>query len=181
MDVLNIHLTYFTFMSDFEKLSKNIDVISCNKKDFEKLCKDFENLSQPELDKHLASYYKDLLEPLATIYNDREKPKFTLATSAMVAASIDGQFTMGEFRQISSLLEICTGRTLNYDEAKQMVEDATSNEGSARGFVEKTYDMLRNMNEECGAKYIMFLTGIICADGDASRSERKWIHGLLKK
>ena len=171
----------FPYMSDFEKLSKSIDVISCNKKDFEKLCKDFESIPQPELDKHLASYYKDLLEPLATIYNDHEKSQFALATSAMVAASVDGNFSMGEFRQISSLLEVCTGRALNYEEAKQMVEETTSNEESARGFVEKTYDMLHDLSPEYGAKYIMFLTGIICADGDASRPERKWIHGILKK
>ena len=168
-------------MSDFEKLNKTIGVISCNKKDFEKLCKEFESMPQSELDKYLASYYKDLLEPLATICNDREKPKLTLATSAMVAASVDGQFTMGEFRQISSLLEICLGHTVSYDEAKNMVQDATADEGSARAFVETTYGQLYGMGEDIGAKYIMFLTGIICADGDASRSERKWIHGILKK
>jgi hypothetical protein len=36
------------------------------------------------------------------------------------------------------------------------------------------------MSPECGGKYLMFLTGIICSDGDANRTERKWIKSLLK-
>ena len=79
------------------------------------------------------------------------------------------------------LLEICLGHALSYDEATKMVQDATADEGSARAFVETTYEQLHGLGEDIGAKYIMFLTGIICAVGDASRPERKWIHGILKK
>ena len=164
-----------------DNLTKSLDVIDCNKRGFDKLCKKFEALPQSELHELLSEYFKVLLNPLAEIYNDKEKPKFTLMTSALVAANIDGEFTVSEFRQTSNLLELCFGRKYSFEEAKEIVQDQTKDLTSSKAFVENVYDMLHSYDETMGAIYIMFLTGIICADKDASRPERKWIYEILKK
>lgn len=150
-------------------------------RDLEKLCDSIEKMNRLEFDKTVAREYGIALKGLTRFFGgDLEKAKVAMAVSGMAAASVDGKFTEGEYRQVNSLIAASTGDHVSFDSAKSYIERTITGKNSNEEFVKMTCAGIASIDVEAAFSYILFLVCICCADGDACRKERKWIKNIYK-
>ena len=148
--------------------------------EFERLCFSLEKLDRASFNKRFAEEYARSLDVLCRIIGkDADEARRTLMICAMVASMADGKFVSGEFSQIGAMIDAENGGSCTFEEAKEFVE--TELAGMDRDeYVRKTYLSIKEADPEAAESFIVYLTAVCCADGNACRKEKKWIKSICR-
>jgi len=152
-------------------------------REFEKFCNKVEKLSTAELDSLMAEDAKGAMRGLMVVADgDFTKAMAMLTGAAMAAASVDGKLDQGEYRQINGLIVAAVGKenSASFADVKALIEKSVDKKTNNREYVRSLFIAIARVDQEAAVSFIAFLAEVLCADGDATWKERKWLKSLYE-
>lgn len=152
-------------------------------RELEKFCNSVEKMSRAELDQLMADDATMAMRGLMVVAGgDFKKAMGMLTGAAMAAASVDGKLDEAEYRQINGLIAAAVGKenSASYAEVKALVEKTVDLSTNDRDYVRSIHFAIARVDKDAAFAFITFLAEMLCADGDASWKERKWLKSLYE-
>jgi tellurite resistance protein len=148
--------------------------------DFDKLCKEFEQLDPLTFSDTLRVKSVKIIAALSAITMDGMAGTQIYTAFILAAVAADGRLDEKEFNLIRPALEIALESEITYDEAKKLLREVKKDIKDARNELDMMVDILGEVSEELKDD-IIIVTMLICAvDGKITPSEKKWIRQLIE-
>ena len=148
--------------------------------EFDKLCKEFENLDPVTYSEVLKQKSVKIIAVMSAI-TENGVSGVQIYTSFIISAIMaDGKLDESEFNLIRPALETMLGQEITYEEAKAAFKMIKKDAKDNRFIVDLMVDILGQVSPEIKAD-IIIVTMLVCAvDGKISYKEKKWIKQLVR-
>lgn len=148
--------------------------------DFDKLCKDFEQLDVVSYTTLLLDRSQRILPALAAITQDGESGIEIFRTFILGAIIADGRLSEEEYALIYPHLHDFFGDSLNYEDAKKAFKQMRQEQREMKKVVDEMVDVLGILSDDLKDDIILVCMLICAVDGKISLKEKSWIKQLLK-
>lgn len=151
-----------------------------NMSDFDRLCKEFENMDILSYSALLAEKSQRILPALSAVTQDGESGVEIFMTFILGAIAADNRLAEEEYALIYPLLHAFFGENVNYEDAKKAFSKMKPEHKKIKNITDEMVDMLGLLSTDL-KKDIVLVCMLICAvDGKISLKEKNWIHQLIK-
>ncbi len=148
--------------------------------DFNKLCKEFENMDPLTYADVLRVKSAKIIAALSAITRDGFTGLEIYSSFIVSAIMADGKLDKAEFELIRPALEVTVGGEVSYEEAKAAFKAIKKDAKDDKFIVDFMVDVLGELSEELKDD-IIIVTMMVCAvDGKISLREKNWIKQLIE-
>ncbi len=148
--------------------------------DFDKLCKEFEQLDVVSYTTLLADRSQRIIPYLAAITQDGESGVEIFASFIYGAIAADGRLSEEEYAIVYPLLHAFFGDSLNYEDAKKAFRKIKAENRDVKKTVDEMVDVLGILSDDLKNDIILVCMLICAVDGKVSLKEKNWIKQLMK-
>jgi len=148
--------------------------------DFDKLCKEFEQLDVVSYTTLLTDRSSRILPYLTAITQDGESGVEIFASFIYGAIAADGRLSEEEYAIVYPLLHAFFGDSLNYDEARKAFRRIKAENRDVKKSVDEMVDVLGILSDDLKNDIILVCMLICAVDGKISLKEKNWIKQLMK-
>lgn len=149
-------------------------------KEFNKLCKEFEELNILSYSAILAEKSLKVIPALKEATGSRLDGVTAFATFILGAIAADGRLSEEEYLICYPLLRAFFGDEVNYDECKIAARLLRPESRELKKAVKDMVDVFGKLSEELKDDIIIICMLICSIDGKISLKEKNWIKKLLK-
>lgn len=148
-------------------------------KEFNQICKEFEQLDVLSYGAILAEKSAKILPTLKNITQDGATGAAIYATFILGAIAADGKLSEEEYLLVYPLLSAFFGESVNYEEVKYAVKLLKPESKELKNSVDAMVDILGKIDEELKNDIIIVCMMICAIDGKISQKEKRWIKQLI--
>lgn len=148
--------------------------------DFDRLCRDFEQLDVVSYTTLLVDRSRRILPALAAITQDGESGVEIFRTFILGAIVADGRLSEKEYMLIQPHLHAFFGDSINYDDAKRIFRQMRPEQNELKSIADEMVDVIGILSDELKNDIILVCMLICAVDGKISLKERSWIKQLMK-
>ena len=149
-------------------------------KDFDKICKDFENIDIDTYAAVLTEKAMKLIPALSAFSEDGLSGVEIFASFIYGAIAADGKLSEDEYALIYPLLHAFFGDSINYEDAKRAFSSLSKEYKELKNMVDDMVDLIGCFSDEMKADIIVVAMLICAVDGKISLKEKNWIKKLIK-
>lgn len=149
-------------------------------KDFDKICKEFENIDLDTYTSVLMEKSMKLIPALSAFSNAGLSGLEIFASFIYGAIAADGKLSEDEYALIYPLLYSFFGDSINYEDAKKAFSSSSKEHKELKNTVDDMVDLIGLFSEEMKADIIVVIMLICAVDGKISLKEKNWIKKLIK-
>ena len=148
--------------------------------EFNKICKEFEQLDVLSYVALLGIKSKRILPALIDITQDGETGVEIFASFIMGAIAADGRLSETEYELLSPLLHAFFGEELDYETCKKAFRKMAPEQRELKKSVDEMVDVLGLLSDDLKDDIITVCLLICAVDGKVSLREKNWIKQLIK-
>lgn len=148
-------------------------------KEFEQLCKEFEQLDIMSYSAYLTEKSLNVLPALQAIAEDGIDGASIFFSFIIGAIVADGKLASEEYLLISPLLKTFFGQTVSYEECKKVLKSYKKESNELKNVVNQMVDILGLLSDELKNDIVIICLMICAIDGKVSLKEKKWIKQLI--
>lgn len=148
-------------------------------KQFDRLCKEFENLDSREYGALLAEKSKKIIPALAALSQDGLTGITVYATFILGAVIADGKISEEEYLLCYPMFRAFFGNEIDYDEVKRAARKMRSESKRLKKDVDDMTDLLGELSDELKNDIVTVCMMICAIDGKISTKEKNWIKQLI--
>ena len=148
--------------------------------EFNKICKEFEQLDVISYVALLGIKSKRILPALIDITQDGETGVEIFASFIIGAIAADGRLSETEYELLSPLLHAFFGEELDYETCKKAFRKMAPEQRELKKSVDEMVDVLGLLSDDLKDDIITVCLLICAVDGKVSLRERNWIKQLIK-
>ncbi len=149
-------------------------------KEFNELCKEFEQLDAATYTALLAEKSLKLLPALHAVTGDGVDGAALFASFVLGAIAADGKLSEDEYLLCYPLLHAFFGDEVNYDDCKTAAKLLRSESRAFKKSLDEIVDVLGELSEELKDDIVIVCLMICALDGKISLKEKNWIKKLVK-
>lgn len=149
-------------------------------KDFDKLCKEFEQIDAETYSEVLAMKSEAILPVLMAFSADGLTGAEIFASFIYGAIAADGKLSEEEYALVYPLLHAFLGDAVDYEGAVKAFKSMRSDNKEMKKTVDEMVDLIGLFSEELKADIIIVCMLICAIDGKISMKEKAWIKQLIK-
>ncbi len=149
-------------------------------KDFDLLCREFENMDPLSYDIFLTQKSAELIPVLNGIAENGIAGTAIFFAFVLGAISADGKLSKEEYELILPSLKIFFGNSADYNMAKNVFKDFKEEGKELKNVVDQMVDILGLLSDELKQDIIIICMLICAVDGKINSKEKKWIMQLIK-
>ena len=150
-------------------------------REFDKICKEIDNLSVAEYTTILAAKSMKLLAELKLLTADGIEGDMAFITFIIGSVVADGKLSEEEYLLIYPLLEQYFGDEVNYEDCKKLVRKSLSDNRDIKNIVNAMTDIFGQLSDELKEDAITVCLLICSVDGKISIKEKMWVKQLIKE
>ena len=148
--------------------------------EFNKICKEFEQLDVLSYVALLGIKSKRILPALIDITQDGETGVEIFASFIIGAIAADGRLSENEYELLSPLLHAFFGEELDYETCKKAFRKMAPEQRELKKSVDEMVDVLGLLSDDLKDDIITVCLLICAVDGKVSLREKNWIKQLIK-
>ncbi len=148
--------------------------------DFNKLCKEFEQIDATTYRALLAEKSLKVLPALMAITEDGLSGAEIFATFIMGAIAADGKLSEEEYLLVYPLLSLFFGDSVNYEDCKKAVRSLRKESNELKKIVDEMVDVIGLVSDDLKDDIIIVIMLITAIDGKISLREKNWIKKLIQ-
>lgn len=148
--------------------------------DFNKLCKEFEQIDATTYRALLAEKSLKVLPALMAITEDGLSGAEIFATFIMGAIAADGKLSEEEYLLVYPLLSLFFGDSVNYEDCKKAVRSLRKEGNELKKIVDEMVDVIGLVSDDLKDDIIIVIMLITAVDGKISLREKNWIKKLIE-
>ncbi len=148
--------------------------------DFNKLCKEFEQIDATTYRALLAEKSLKVLPALMAITEDGLNGAEIFATFIMGAIAADGKLSEEEYLLVYPLLSLFFGDSVNYEDCKKAVRSLRKESNELKKIVDEMVDVIGLVSDDLKDDIIIVIMLITAIDGKISLREKNWIKKLIQ-
>jgi len=148
-------------------------------KEFDLLCKEFEQMDLTSYTSYLAEKSLNVLPALEAIAEDGIDGAAIFFSFIMGAIVADGKLAEEEYLIMSPLLKAFFGKTVAYEECKKLFKNYKKETKELKIVVDHMVDVLGLLSDELKNDIVIICLMICAIDGKVSLKEKKWIKQLI--
>ena len=149
-------------------------------KDFDKLCREFEQIDADTYADVLMSKSEVILPVLMAFSEDGLTGAEIFASFIYGAIAADGKLSEEEYALVYPLLHIFLGDDVNYEDTAKAFRSMKSDNREMKKRVDEMVDLIGLFSDELKADIIIVIMLICAVDGKISLREKNWIKQLIK-
>lgn len=150
-------------------------------KEFDKLCKEFEQLNPVEYAAILAAKSARIVPALNAISEDGVGGAELLADFVLCSIVADGKLSEEEFLVMKPMMDVFFGEFFNYEDCKETVKLIKRDGKQFKKYLDETVDMIGQLSEDLKDDIILVCLLICAIDGKVSAKEKAWIKQLIRE
>ncbi len=148
--------------------------------DFNKLCKEFEQIDATTYRALLAEKSLKVLPALMAITEDGLSGAEIFATFIMGAIAADGKLSEEECLLVYPLLSLFFCDSVNYEDCKKAVRSLRKEGNELKKIVDEMVDVIGLVSDDLKDDIIIVIMLITAIDGKISLREKNWIKKLIE-
>lgn len=148
-------------------------------KEFDVLCKEFEQMDILSYSAYLTEKSLNVLPALQRIAEDGIDGASIFFSFIIGAVVADGKLAEEEYLIISPLLKTFFGQTVSYEECKKFLKIYKKESNEIKKVVDQMVDILGLLSDELKDDIVIICLMICAIDGKVSLKEKKWIKQLI--
>ncbi|MDY5930504.1 MAG: TerB family tellurite resistance protein [Candidatus Ornithospirochaeta sp.] len=149
-------------------------------KDFNKLCKAFEEIDPVSYSMILAEKSVSILPQLMAFSEDDLTGAEIFASFIIGAAAADGRLSEEEYALLYPLLRSFLGDSIDYEYVAAAFKGLRSEQKELKASINQMVDMLGTLSDELKEDIIIVIMLICAVDGKISFREKNWIRQLIR-
>ena len=149
-------------------------------KDFDLLCKEFEEMDGETYTALLAKKAATLIPALSLISVDALSGIGIFSTFIFGAIGADGRLSEEEYALVHPLLHAFFGDKVDYEACRAAVRAARAETKALKEAADEMVDVLAELSEDLKNDLILVCLMICAIDGKVSLKEKQWIKKLIK-
>lgn len=149
-------------------------------REFDKLCKDFENLDALTYTAFLAKKSLEIIPALGAICEDGLTGIQIFNTFILGAMAADGKLSEEEYLLCYPLLKVFFGDELTYEDCAAVFKKLKKDQRELKKSVDEMVDVLGLVSEDLKDDIVLVCLAICAIDGKVSLKEKNWIKKLIK-
>lgn len=149
-------------------------------KEFNKLCKEVEEMDASTYASVLAAKSKDVIPALCAVTEDGIEGLSLFATFIVGAVVADGELSLEEFALTYPLFKAFFGEKISYKDCDYIVRKMRGERKQLKRYVDDMTDAFGQLSEELKLDIVLVCLIICAVDGKVSAQEKSWIKKLLK-
>lgn len=149
-------------------------------KDFDKLCREFEQIDADTYADVLMSKSEAILPVLMAFSEDGLTGAEIFASFIYGAIAADGKLSEEEYTLVYPLLHIFLGDDVNYEDTAKAFRSMKSDNREMKKRVDEMVDLIGLFSDELKSDIIIVIMLICAVDGKISLREKNWIKQLIK-
>jgi len=148
-------------------------------KDFDLLCKEFEQMDPVSYNVFLTTKSAEIIPILGMAAEDGVAGTLIFFSFIMGAIAADGKLSEEEYALAAPLLKLFLGDSINYNSAKKVFKSFKKENKELKNVVDRMVDIIGLFSEELKEDIIIICLMICAVDGKISHKEKKWIMQLI--
>lgn len=148
-------------------------------KDFDLLCKEFEQMEPEKYTAYLTVKSAEIIPILKSAAVDGLSGTIIFFSFIMGAIAADGKLSPEEYKLIYPLLNAFLGDSTNYDDAKKVFKSLRKENKELKNVTAKMIDILALLSDDLKNDIVIICMMICAIDGKISSKEKKWIMQLI--
>ncbi len=148
-------------------------------KEFDLLCKEFEQMDPVSYDVFLTTKSAEIIPVLSAAAKNGVTGTTIFFSFILGAVCADGKLTEPEFALIAPIAKMFFGDSVNYDSAKKAFKSLKRENKELKEIVEQMIDIIGLFSEELKEDIIIICMMICAVDGKITNKEKKWIMQLI--
>jgi len=149
-------------------------------KEFNQLCKEFEQMDVLTYSAILAEKSAKVLPALIDITEDGMDGVSVFATFILGAVAADGKLAEEEYAVCYPLFRTFFGESVNYETCKALAKKLKAGSKELKDEVDAMADVIGLVSEELKDDLVIVCLMICAIDGKVSASEKRWIKKLIR-
>lgn len=149
-------------------------------KDFNNLCKEFEQLDPLQYAGILAAKSAKIIPALNAISGDKLGGVEILVDFILCSIVVDGKLSEEEFLLMKPMMDVFFGENFDYEDCKAAVRLIKRDTKELKNYLDETVDLLGQLSEDLKDDIIIVYLLICAVDGKVSLKEKNWIKPLIK-
>lgn len=148
-------------------------------KDFDLLCKEFEQMEPEKYATYLNVKSAEILPILKSAAADGLSGTIIFFSFVLGTIAADGKLSTDEYNLIYPLLNVFLGDSINYENAKDIFKSLKRESKDLKNITTKMIDILGLLSENLKEDIVIICMMICAVDGKISFKEKKWIMQLI--
>lgn len=148
-------------------------------KEFDLLCKEFEQMDALSYTSYLAEKSMNVLPALQAVAEDGIDGTTIFFSFIMGAIVADGKLAEEEYALISPLLKAFFNKNITYEECKNFFKDYKKQTKEIKSVSNQMIDILGLLSEDLKNDIVIICLMICAIDGKVSLKEKRWIKQLI--
>ena len=149
-------------------------------KEFDRLCREFEEMDALTYSALLAEKSKKIIPALAAITEDGADGVMLFASFIVGAVVADGDLSVEEYALNFPLFKTFFGDEISYEDCNYIVRSMRSEGRLMTKYVDEMVDAIGQLSEDLKDDIVLVCLMICAIDGKISFKEKQWIKKLLK-
>lgn len=149
--------------------------------DFNKLCKEFENIDSDTYVAFLTEEAATILPQLSALSVDGESGPEIFALFVMASFVADGKLSEEEYAALYPLLHAFLGDSVNYDDCKKAISGLKEESKDMKRIADEMVDMIGQVSPTLKDQIIIVCMLLCAIDGKISYKEKQWIQKLIEE
>ena len=149
--------------------------------EFDRLCKEFENIDYEEYALLLKEKSLKVLPALAVITQGGLSGVEIFGSFITAAVVADGKLAEEEYALLYPMLNLFFGETLDYESCKKAVKQMAPEGKELKKLTNEMVDVLGILSKDLKEDIIIICMLICAVDGKVSLREKLWIKQLIKE
>ncbi len=150
-------------------------------KEFNKLCKEFEEMDALNYNIILDELSSRIIPALQVITDDGIKGEMIFARFLMGAIVSDGKLSEEEYQFMQPMLERFFGDTVDFDYCKTLIKENKTMGKDLKNEVDYMVDVLGMLSDDLKNDIITVCLMVCAVDGKVSFKEKRWIKQLIEE
>ncbi len=148
--------------------------------EFDKLCKQFENLDVVSYTTLLEQRSRKIIPALSAISQDGQSGVQIFMTFILGAIVADNRLSEDEYALILPLMHSFFGESVNYEQAKRDFRKIRPEQNELKKITDEMIDVLGILSDDLKNDIVLVCMLICAVDGKISLKEKNWIKQMLK-
>ena len=144
-------------------------------KDFNRLCKEFEEMDAAEYNVILDNLASRIIPALQVITDDGLKGEMIFARFLIGAVVSDGKLSEAEYAFMEPTLLRFFGDTVDFDYCKKLIRENRTAGKEIKSETDRMVDMLGMLSDDLKNDIITVCLMVCAVDGKVSLREKNWI------
>ncbi len=150
-------------------------------KEFNQLCKEFEQMDPALFDELLTQKSAEILPALTLVAGGASDAVHLFSTFLIASVAADGKLSEGEYACVAPLFKVFFGEAPAYADCKREAKRLWGNAAELKSVVDALVDLIGTLSEELKDDIILVCLMICAIDGKVSLAEKRWIKQLIRE